>query len=51
MKSFNCTIHKMLPSLKYLQIMKNKWKNTKEQKNLMLNEKCMNSKIVSFTIK
>ena len=35
----NFTIHKMKASFKYLQIMKNKWKNSKEQLNLMINEK------------
>ena len=29
----------MSPSSKYEKIMKEKWKNTKEQKDLMLNEK------------
>jgi hypothetical protein len=31
----------MSPSSKYEKIMKGKWKNTKEQKDLMLNEDCI----------
>ena len=46
--NINCTIHKMNPSSKYINIMKGKWKNTKEQLDLMLNEKCKNTNITSF---
>lgn len=38
-------VHKMIPSIKYRQIMEKKWKNTKEQLDLMLNEDCINSKM------
>ena len=31
----------MSPSSKYEKIMKGKWKNTKEQRVLMLNEDCI----------
>ena len=37
----NLTKHVMSPSSKYEKIMKGKWKNTKEQKDLMLNEDCI----------
>ena len=35
----NLTNHVMSPSSKYEKMMKRKWRNTKEQKDLMLNEK------------
>ena len=35
------TKHVMSPSSKYEKIMKGKWKNTKEQRVLMLNEDCI----------
>ena len=37
----NLTNHVMSPSSKYEKIMNGKWKNTKEQKDLMLNEDCI----------
>ena len=47
----NYTILKMKPSLKYIQIMQRKWNNTKEQLDLMINEKCLNSSIESLYFK
>ena len=47
LKYVNYTIFKMIPSEKYKQIMDKKWKNTKEQLNLMLTENCYNSKLIS----
>ena len=44
----NYTIHKMKPSNIYLKLMKHNWKNTKEQKDLMLRENCTNSNMTSF---
>ena len=44
----NFTIHRMLPSDKYKKILWNKWKKTKEQIHLMLNENCFNSKMTSY---
>ena len=37
----NLTNHVMSPSSKYEKIMKGKWKNTKKQRVLMLNEDCI----------
>ena len=37
----NLTKHVISQSSKYEKIMKGKWKNTKEQKDLMLNEDCI----------
>ena len=48
LKNFNCTIHEMQASKKYKKIMFKKWKNTKEQLDLMLNETCFESKIIPF---
>ena len=44
----NCTIHNMKASIKYKSIMAHKWKNSKEQLNLMLNENCTNATIESY---
>ena len=44
----NYTIFRMKPSMKYIQIMKSKWKGTKEQLNLMINENCYNSCLIPF---
>ena len=38
-------IYKMKPSLRYEQEMKGKWKNTKDQLNLMIKENCLNSSL------
>lgn len=46
--NINFNVHKMEPSIKYKNIMQNKWKNTKEQLNLMITEKCLSSNIYSF---
>jgi len=42
----NYTIYKMIPSNNYYQIMFKKWKRTKKQLDLMLNENCSNSKLI-----
>ena len=47
-KNINYTIHKMIPSKKYLEIMKDKWNNTKEQLYLMINENCINDTIYTI---
>lgn len=47
----NYTLHKMIPSANYLEKMKRKWKNTEEQLNLMIGEKCLSDKIISSSIK
>ena len=44
----HCTIHKMIPSPKYNKIMESKWKNTKEQLDLMIHENCTNSSFIIF---
>lgn len=44
----NLTIYKMYPSTKYVNVMKLKWKKTKEQLDLMINENCYNSNLISF---
>lgn len=46
-KNVNCTVYRMEPSPKYLKEMKGKWKNTKEQLNLMLNDKCIHSNMTA----
>lgn len=48
LKKGNYTIYIMKPSQKYIQMMKGKWRNTKEQLNLMLNENCIADKMTSF---
>ena len=40
----------MSPSSKYEKIMKGKWKNTKEQKDLMLNEDCITIIMLAITL-
>jgi len=47
-ESVNYTIHKMVPSTKYYKIMERKWKKTKEQLDLMLNENCINNTMEIF---
>ena len=44
----NSNIHIMKPSRKYNLIMKGKWKNTKEQLDLMISEKCINSSFITL---
>ena len=44
-KNFKYTLHKMIPSDKYINMMKGKWKKSKEQIDLMLNERCINNRI------
>ena len=51
LKNINCTIHKMEASIKYKRLLQKKWKNTKEQLYMMLNEKCSNSKFIIFNVK
>ena len=43
-KNVNYTIYKMNPSDKYKKIMERKWRKSKEQLELMMNENCTNSK-------
>lgn len=45
------TIHIMRPSDKYRMVMERKWRKTKEQLYLMLNENCIKSKFDVFTCK
>ena len=47
-KNANYTIHKMKPSRKYIKMMKHKWNKTREQLDLMINEKCINNNIIIF---
>ena len=47
-KNIKYFAHIMKASDKYLEIMKNKWNNTKEQLNLMLKEKCINNIMYTF---
>ena len=46
LESDKLNIYIMKPSLRYEKEMKGKWKNTKEQLNLMINENCLNSSLV-----
>ncbi len=46
--NINYNVHKMKPSIKYKNIMQNKWKIAKEQLNLMITENCLNSNIYSY---
>lgn len=48
LRKYNYTLHKMKPSNNYIKLMKHNWKNTKEQKDLMLKENCTSSKMTSF---
>ena len=47
----NYIIHKMKPSIKYEKIMKRKWKNTRDQLDLMIKEECFNSSLKSYSAK
>ena len=47
----NFLIHIMQPSPKYSQIMERKWRKTKEQLDLMINENCINNTIQIFNPK
>ena len=44
----NYTIHQMLPSDRYKKILLNKWKKTKEQIHLMINDNCFHRKMTSY---
>ena len=44
----NYTLHIMTPSSNYSRIMERKWKKTKEQLDLMLNENCINDTMKTF---
>ena len=44
----NYTIHKMKPSFNYRKVMHKKWNNSKEQLDLMLNEKCIKNNITTI---
>ena len=44
----NCSIHRMIPSPKYMKIMWNKWKNNTEQLSLLLKEDCINRNMTSY---
>ena len=48
-KNINYTLHKMIPSKMYQQKVIGKWKKTQEQLNLMINEKCIKSKMITFS--
>ena len=47
-KDAKFTFHIMKPSDKYRHVMERKWKKSKEQMELMINEDCINSKFDSF---
>lgn len=44
----NCSIHRMIPSPKFMKIMWNKWKNNSEQYSLLLKEDCINRNMTSY---
>ena len=44
----NCVIYEMESSQNYKNRMQNKWYNTKEQLDLMINENCYETKLKSF---
>ena len=48
LKNVKYIIHKMLPSIRYIKIMKRKWRMSKKQLNLMMNEKCQNDSIITI---
>ena len=48
-KNLIYTLHKMIPSKMYQQKVIGKWKKTQEQLNLMINEKCIKSKMITFS--
>ena len=39
----------MIPSRRYIKVMKNKWKMSNKQLNLMMNEKCEKDEINIFS--
>lgn len=49
-RHINYTLHKLPPSQKYKKVMIGKWKNTKEQLILILNENCHNANFSSLKI-
>ena len=44
-KDANFTIYRMQASQNYLNNIQGKWKNTKEQRDLMINENCSNANL------
>lgn len=48
-KDINFTVHKMVPSQQYMKLMAKKWKKSKEQLDLMINENCTNSSFKSYS--
>ena len=48
-KNINYKLHKMIPSKMYQQNVIGKWKKTQEQLDLMINEKCIKSKMITLS--
>ena len=48
LKKGNYTVYIMKPSRRYRHMMKGKWRNSKRQIKLMLNEDCLSSNMKSF---
>ena len=44
----NCTKHEMKPSENYTKFMKYKWRKTKDQLYLLINENCINDTLFSY---
>ena len=44
----NCTKHEMTPSENYTKFMKYKWRKTKDQLYLLINENCFNDTFISY---
>lgn len=49
LKNVKFLVHKMLPSRRYMKIMYHKWKMSKKQLNLMMNEKCESDILYTIT--
>ena len=45
-KNADYTVHKMIPSNLYIKVMQRKWKKSKKQLRLMINENCIKSEII-----
>ena len=47
-KNADYTVHKMIPSNLYIKVMQRKWKKSKKQLRLMINENCIKSEILKY---
>lgn len=48
LRDANYTIFRMIPTKNYIEKIKRKWKNSKEQLDLMITENCTNNELLPY---